>query len=86
VKELLRTNDVVLISWTEALLRGEGIETFVLDANMSVLEGSAGAIPRRLMVVDEDFPAARRLIDAARDDLPMAADIRWGEDGAGGTS
>ena len=84
MKELLRTNDLVLISWTEALLRGEGIETFVMDANMSVLEGSAGAIPRRLMVVDEDFPAARRLIDAARDELPMAADIRWDDDGTGG--
>jgi hypothetical protein len=80
VKELLRTNDMVLISWAEALLRGEGVETFVLDANMSVLEGSANAIPRRLMVVDDDFPVARRLIDAAREEMRLAADIRYDED------
>lgn len=80
MKELLRTNDMVLISWAEALLRGEGVETFVLDANMSVLEGSANAIPRRLMVVDDDFPVARRLIDAAREEMRLAADIRYDED------
>jgi hypothetical protein len=71
---------MVLISWAEALLRGEGVETFVLDANMSVLEGSANAIPRRLMVVDDDFPVARRLIDAAREEMRLAADIRYDED------
>lgn len=77
VKELFRANDLVLISWAEALLRGEGIQTFVLDSNMSVLEGSANAIPRRLMVADDDLPAARRLIDAAREEMNMAADIRY---------
>ncbi|HSR54936.1 MAG TPA: DUF2007 domain-containing protein [Alphaproteobacteria bacterium] len=77
MKELFRTNDLVLISWAEALLRGEGIQTFVLDSNMSVLEGSANAIPRRLMVADDDLPAARRLIDAAREEMNMAADIRY---------
>lgn len=81
MKELFRTNDPVLISWAEALLRGEGVATFVLDANMSVLEGSANAIQRRLMVADEDFPAAQRLVRAAREELKPAADIRWGEDG-----
>ncbi|MDX1485425.1 MAG: DUF2007 domain-containing protein [Alphaproteobacteria bacterium] len=84
MKELLRTNDMVLISWAEALLSGRHIPTYVLDANMSILEGSANAIPRRLMVADEDFAAARRLIDAARAELDMAADIPWGgeEEGA----
>jgi len=79
VKELLRTNDIVLVSWAEALLAGEGIATFVLDANMSVLEGSANAIPRRMMVANDDFPAAKRLIDAARSELKLAADIPWAE-------
>ena len=79
MKELFRTNDPVLISWAEALLAGEGVAVFVLDANMSVLEGSANAIPRRLMVGDDDFQAARRLIDAARAELEPAADIRWAE-------
>ena len=80
MKELFRTNDPVLISWAEALLAGEGIAIFVLDANMSVLEGSANAIPRRFMVGDGDFRAARALIDAARAELDLAADIRWSEE------
>jgi hypothetical protein len=82
VKELLRTNDMVLVSWTEALLAGEGVATFVLDANMSVLEGSANAIPRRVMVADDDFRAAKRLIDLARAELNLAADIPWSDDPA----
>ena len=77
MKELLRTNDIVLVSWTEALLAGEGVATFVLDAHMSVLEGSANAIPRRVMVADDDFRAAKRLIDVARTELDLAAHIPW---------
>ena len=65
MKELLRTNDAVLLSWTEALLRAERIETFVLDGHMSVLEGSAGAIPRRMMVADEDHERATALMEEA---------------------
>lgn len=65
MKELLRTNDAVYLSWTQAVLRSERIECFVLDGNMSVLEGSAGAIPRRLMVVDEDFDRASTLLREA---------------------
>lgn len=65
MKELLRTNDIVFISWLQAVLRAEGIEPFVLDSHTSILEGSAGAIPRRVMVIDEDFePARKLLIDA----------------------
>lgn len=65
MKELLRTNDPVLISWLQALLRDDGIESFVFDAYMSILEGSAGAIPRRLMVIDEDLETARKLVTDA---------------------
>lgn len=77
VKELFRTNDPVLVSWTEALLAGEGVPVFVMDAHMSVLEGSAAAIPRRVMVGDDDFARARTLVEAARAELGLAADIRW---------
>ncbi len=77
VRELFRTNDPVLLSWTEALLAGEGIRVFVLDSYMSVMEGSISAIPRRVMVDDGDFVAARALIEAARAELGLAADIRW---------
>jgi len=62
MKELVRTNDVVLLSWLKSLLAGEGIETFLLDQHMSVLDGSIGALPRRLMVTEEDFPQARRIL------------------------
>lgn len=63
--ELLRTNDPVLISWLRALLADDGIEVFVLDSHMSVMEGSISAIPRRVMVYDDHIFRARRLLDAA---------------------
>ena len=50
------------LSFLGAVLRDGGIEPIVLDQHMSVLEGSAGAIPRRLMVADEDADAARRIL------------------------
>ena len=54
MKELLRTNDPTIIAFAKALLQGEDIEVFELDVNMSVLEGSIGILPRRLMVRRED--------------------------------
>ena len=60
--ELLRSNDLVQLSFLSAVLRDGGIEPIVLDQHMSVLEGSAAAIPRRLMVSDDDADAARRIL------------------------
>jgi hypothetical protein len=65
VKELLRSNEIVFLSWAEALLKSENIEIFVLDGHMSVLEGSAGAILRRVMVTDEDYDRAIRVMQDA---------------------
>jgi hypothetical protein len=62
MKELLRTTDPVLLSWLIALLADAGIEAIVLDTHTSIIEGSIGAIPRRVMVVDDDFQSARRLL------------------------
>ena len=62
MKELIRTNDLVTLSAAEALLRGAGIDPFIADSHMSVLEGSLGLLPRRLMVVDDDVARARRLL------------------------
>ena len=62
MRELLRTNDPVRISWLVALLADARIETVVLDSHMSALEGSVAAIQRRLMVTSEDFETARRLL------------------------
>ena len=63
MRELLRSNEIVFLSWADALLKSEDIEIFVLDGHMSVLEGSAGAILRRVMVADEDYDRARRLLE-----------------------
>lgn len=54
MKELLRTNDPTVLAFAQALLDGEGIIWFVMDANISILEGSIGILPRRLMVRDRD--------------------------------
>jgi len=69
VKELLRSNDPVLLSWVEALLAGARIETVLLDTHMSILDGSISAIPRRLMVGDDDYITARRLLRDADHNL-----------------
>ena len=65
MKELLRTNDLVKLSWLRALLADAGIEALVLDQHTSVLEGSAGAIPRRLMVTEDDYARAQRVLAEA---------------------
>jgi hypothetical protein len=65
MRELVRTNDFVLVSAIGALLDGAGIKHMVFDQNMSVLEGSAGALPRRIMVADDDNEAARQLLTDA---------------------
>ncbi len=72
MKELLRTNELVFLSWAEAILRAEGIESFVLDGHTSVLEGSTYAIRRRMMVVDEDYDPARRLMIDAGEERRLA--------------
>jgi hypothetical protein len=61
----MRTNDSVLVSAVEALLDGAGIEHLVLDQNMSVLEGSIGILPRRVLVADEEVNSARKLLEDA---------------------
>jgi len=65
MKEILRTNDAVLVSAVTALLDAAGIEHMVLDQNMSVLEGSLGVLPRRVLVADEEFDETRRLLTDA---------------------
>ncbi|MEL7301028.1 MAG: DUF2007 domain-containing protein [Pseudomonadota bacterium] len=62
MKELLRSNDPTVIAFAEALLSGEDIAVFVMDANMSVLEGSIGVLPRRMMVADRDFFMAEAIL------------------------
>jgi hypothetical protein len=65
MREIVRTNDAVLISAIEALFKGANIAHFVLDQNMSVLDGSLNMLPRRIVVDDEQVSRARRLLTDA---------------------
>ena len=62
MRELVRTNDIVLVSAVGALLDGANIHHLVLDQNMSVIEGSLGILPRRVLVAEDDIAQARRLL------------------------
>lgn len=62
MEELLKTNDPTVISFATALLRAEGIEAFVFDVHMSILDGSIGILPRRMMVAREDAFVARAIL------------------------
>jgi hypothetical protein len=62
MKELLRTNDPVRLSWLRALLKDSGVDSVVFDIHTSLVEGSIGATPRRLMVSERDYSRARALL------------------------
>ena len=68
MEELLRTNDMVLISYIESMLNDAGILHHVMDTNMSVIEGSIGVLPRRIMVKSDNIIRARRIIKEANID------------------
>jgi uncharacterized protein (DUF1330 family) len=63
--EIMRTNDLVLISFVEATLSGAGVRYFVADGHMSAMEGSLGFLPRRILVEEERANQVRRLLIAA---------------------
>jgi Putative prokaryotic signal transducing protein len=65
MQEVLRSNDFVIISFAQAVLRDVGIDYFVADLHMSAVEGSIGAFPRRLRVAAEDAAQARRVLGEA---------------------
>jgi hypothetical protein len=65
MKELIRSNDPVLLSYIDALLKEAGILHEIADVHISVMEGSIAAFPRRVLVDDEDFEEARDIIRTA---------------------
>ncbi len=64
MKELVRSNDPVFISWLMATLEDAGIPTLLFDQHMSVVEGSLGILPRRLLVPDDSLDAAKAIMEA----------------------
>lgn len=62
MKELIRTNDVVVLSFAESLMKDAGIGYFIADQGMSILEGSLGLLPRRFLVNEDDEEDARQLL------------------------
>jgi len=65
METLLATNNIVTISFAQAVLKDAGIEHVVFDQHSSIIEGSIGIIPKRLMVLGEDMDAARRALTLA---------------------
>jgi hypothetical protein len=72
--EILRTNDLVLISVIESILKSEGVRFFLADQHMAAVEGSVGFLPRRMLVDSNDEARARRVIAEAG----LAGELRDG--------
>ena len=70
--EIIRTNDVVLLSFAESLMRDAGIRSMVADQAMSIMEGSIGMLPRRLLVESDRSDEARRILT----DAGLGAELR----------
>ncbi len=66
MKEVLRTNDPIRFSYAESVLGAEGIESFPLDRNLAIMEGTAGAIQARLMVADHDADRAWAVLQQSK--------------------
>jgi hypothetical protein len=71
MRVLIKSNNPVQINFAQALLKDAGIAYFLFDEQMSVMEGSLGVLPRRIMVGDEDYAAAVRLVREVLPDLPV---------------
>jgi hypothetical protein len=69
MRDVLKTNDPVLLNFAEALLSDAGIDSVVFDSHMSIMDGSLGVLPRRLMVTDSDYGRAKSVLAAALPDV-----------------
>ncbi|WP_159946833.1 DUF2007 domain-containing protein [Rhizobium sp. 18065] len=73
--EIIRSNDIVLLSFAESLMRDAGISVMIADQQMSILEGSLGMLQRRLLVDSDEVDQARRILT----DAGLAAELRDNE-------
>ena len=76
MRELIRTNDMVLLSFVRAVLEGAGLFLLVADEAMSSVEGSLGILPRRVLVHAEDEVRSRRLLTEAGVEPGLLAQVR----------
>ncbi|MCH8238787.1 MAG: DUF2007 domain-containing protein [Proteobacteria bacterium] len=65
MKELFRSNDAVLLSFVQAILSDAGVTHQVADGYMSIMEGSLGVLPQRVLVMDDEWAQARRILREA---------------------
>ena len=73
MRAVLKTNNPVLLNFAEVLLKDAGLESVVFDREMSVMDGSLGVLPRRLMVADEDFARAQAILRDGIEGAPVEA-------------
>jgi hypothetical protein len=69
MRDVLKSTDPVLLNFAETLLRNAGIDSVVFDGHMSIMDGSLGILPRRLMVIDSDYEHAMSVLAAAVPDM-----------------
>ncbi len=74
MRDVLKTNDPVLLNFAEAVLSDAGVNSVVFDSHMSIMDGSLGILPRRLMVTDSDFDRAKAILAAALTDVVTTGD------------
>ena len=65
MREILRSNNPVLLSFVEVLLRDAGVRPVIADGNMSIMEGSIGILPQRILVRPDELEKAREVLDEA---------------------
>jgi len=65
LKELFRSNDAVLLSFVQAILTDAGVVHQIADGYMSIMEGSLGVLPRRMLVVEDEWAQACRILKEA---------------------
>jgi hypothetical protein len=65
MRAVLKSNNPVLLSYATDLLSQAGIESVIFDTHASIMDGSMAMVPRRLMVLEEDYSLAVTLLRAA---------------------
>jgi len=69
MRVVLKSNNPVILSYATHVLEESGIDALVFDTHASIMDGSTIMVPRRVMVADEDFNRAEKLL---RDAVPEA--------------